>query len=72
MKPCQRVSIEEEQKQRQHAHLVEYEDDEEEEIPQKRQAKEEDVEEYLLFSTISSSVTLGEDTWIIYSGSQRT
>ena len=44
MKPCQRVSIEEEQKQRQHSHLVEYEDDEEEEIPQKRQAKEEDVE----------------------------
>ena len=65
MKPCQRVSIKEEQKQRHHAHLVEYEDDEEEEIPQKRLAKEEDVEEYALLSALSGSEIPGEDTRLI-------
>ena len=41
---------------RHHAHLAEYEDEEEEEIPRKRQAKEEDVEEYVLFYALSGSV----------------
>ena len=55
-----------------HAHLVEDQDEEEEEErPRKIQAKEEDVEEYVLFSALSSSITLGEDTWIIDSGDSK-
>ena len=54
-----------------HAHLAEDEDEEEEERPQKRQAKEEDVEEYVLFSALSGSVIPGEDTWIIDNGASK-
>ena len=50
---------------RHHAHLAEDEDEEEEERPQKRHTKEEDVEEYVLFSALSGSVIPGEDTWLI-------
>ena len=51
---------------RHHAHLAEDEDDEE--IPRKIITKEEYVEEYVLFSTLSWCVTPGEDTWPIDSG----
>ena len=51
-----------------HAHLTKYEDEEEEERPWKLQAKEENIEEYVLFSTLSGSVIPGEDTCIIDSG----
>ena len=33
--------------------------------------KKEDVEEYVLFSALSRSVTLGEDTWLIDSGASK-
>ena len=55
---------------RHHAHLAEYEN-EEEEIPRKRLTTGEDVEEYILFSALSRSVTLGEDTWLIDSGASK-
>ena len=45
--------------------------DEEEEIPRNRLTRGEDVEEYVLFSALSGSVTLGEDTWIIDSGASK-
>ena len=54
---------------RHHAHLVEDEDGEER--PRKRLTKEEDVDEYVLFSTLSRYVTPGEDTWLIDSGSSK-
>ena len=47
---------------RHHDHLDEYEDEEEEERPRKRQAKWEEVEEYVLFCALSGSVTPREDT----------
>ena len=53
---------------RHHAHLYKYEDEEEEEIPLKRQTKEEDVDEYVLFSALPRFVTPREDTWLIDSG----
>ena len=53
---------------RHHAHLAEDEDEEEEERPQKRLTKEEYVEEYILFSSLSGSITPREDTWLIGSG----
>ena len=54
---------------RHHAHLAEDEDEEEEEEgPRRRHAREEDAEEYALFSALSGSVTPGEDTWLIDSG----
>ena len=56
---------------RHHAHLVEDEGEEEEERPQKRQAQEKDVEEYILFYELSHSVIHGEDTWLIYSGASK-
>ena len=49
-----------------HAHLAKYGD--EEERPRKRQEKEENIEEYVLFFALSRSVTLGEDKWLIDSG----
>ena len=52
---------------RHHAHLAK-DEDEEEERPRKRLTKEEDVEESVLFSALSGSVTPGEDTWLIDSG----
>ena len=52
---------------RHHAHLVE---DEDEERPRKR-TRDEDVEEYVLFSALSGSVTPGEDTWLIDSGASK-
>ena len=57
---------------RYHAHLAEDEDGEEEdEGPSRKQAREEDAEKYVLFSTLSGSVTPGEDTWLIDSGASK-
>ena len=57
---------------RHHAHLAEDEDEEEEEEgPQRKQAREEDAEEYVLFSALSGFVTPGEDTWLIDSGASK-
>ena len=39
--------------------------------PQWKKAREEDVEEYVLFSALSRSVTPGEDTWLIDSGASK-
>ena len=64
----QRVSINNNNK-RHHAHLAE--DEGEEERPRKRLTKEEDVDEYVLFSTLARSVTPGEDTWLIDSGASK-
>ena len=50
---------------RHHAHLAE---DGDEEGPRRKQPKEEDAEEYVLFSALSGSVTPGEVTWLIDSG----
>ena len=55
---------------RHHAHLAE-DEDEEEERPRKRLTKEEDVEEYVLFSVLFGSVKTGEDTWLIDSGASK-
>ena len=54
-------------KKRHHSHLVEYEN---EERPRKR-TRGEDVEECVLFSTLSGSVIPGEDTWVIDSGASK-
>ena len=55
-----------------HAHLAEDEDEEEEEEgPQRKKAREEDAEKYVLFSALSGSVTPGEDTWLIDSGASK-
>ena len=35
---------------------------------EEKQEKEKDAEEYVLFSALFGSVTLGEDTWLINSG----
>ena len=57
---------------RHHAHLAEDEDEEEEEEgPPSKQAREEDAEEYVLFSALSGTVTPGEDTWLIDSGASK-
>ena len=54
------------------AHLVEDEDEEQEkEGPRRKQAKEEDAKEYVLFSALFGSVTPGEDTWLIDSGASK-
>ena len=55
---------------RHHAHLAE-DEDEEEEGPQRKQAREEDAQEYVLFYTLSGFVTPGEDTWLIDSGASK-
>ena len=54
-------------KKRNHAHLDE---DEDEERPQKK-TRGEDVEEYVLFPTLSGSVTPREGTWLIDSGASK-
>ena len=55
-----------------HAHLAEDEDEEEEEEgPPRKQAREEDAEKYVLFSTLFGSITPGEDTWLIDSGASK-
>ena len=55
-----------------HAHLDEDEDEEEEEeIPPRKKAREEDAEEYVLFSALSRSVIHGEGTWLIDSGASK-
>ena len=51
-----------------HAHLAE--DEDEEERPRKRLTKE-DVDEYVLFSSLFGFVTTGEDTWLIDSGASK-
>ena len=57
---------------RYHAHLAEDEDEEEEEEgPPRNQAREEDAEEYVLFSTLSGSITPWEDTGLIDSGASK-
>ena len=57
---------------RHHAHLAKDEDEkEEEEGPWRKQAREEDAEEYVLFFALSGSVTPGEDTWLIDSGASK-
>ena len=56
---------------RHHAHLAEDEDEEEEERPPRKQAREEDAKDYVLFSTLSGSVTPTEDTWLIDSGASK-
>ena len=54
---------------RRRAHIAKDEyGEEEEEGPRIKQAKEENEEEYVLLSTLSGSMTLGEDTWLIDSG----
>ena len=53
---------------RHHAHLAEDEDEEEEERPRNIQAKEEDIEEYVLFSALFGSIIPIEGTWLIDSG----
>ena len=50
---------------RHHAHLA---DEEEGEGPPRKQAGEEDAEEYVIFSALSGSVNPREDTWLIDSG----
>jgi hypothetical protein len=47
-----------------HAHAIE--DDE----PPNKVTKEQ-IEDYVLFSTLSGSMTLGEDTWLIDSGASK-
>ena len=59
--------IKEQQQKRHHAHLAE--DDNEERHWKK--TRSEGVEEYVLFSALSGSVTLGEDTWLIDSGASK-
>ena len=58
---------------RYHAHLAEdeNEEEEEEEGPPRKQTREEDAEEYVLFSALSGSLTPGEDTWLIDSGASK-
>ena len=57
---------------RHHAHLAEDENEEEEdEGPSRKQAREEDAEEHVLFSALSGSVTPGEDTWLIDGGASK-
>ena len=57
---------------RHHAYLAEDEgEEEEEEGPQRKQARDEDAEEYVLFSALFGSVTPGEDTWLIDSGASK-
>ena len=47
-----------------HAHAAKHDD------PPKKLSKE-DIEEYVLFSSLSGSVTPREDTWLIYSGASK-
>jgi hypothetical protein len=49
---------------RHHAHA--FEDDE---TPKK--LTKEEIEDYILFSSLLVSVTPGEDTWLIYSGASK-
>ena len=58
---------------RYHAHLAEDEDEEEEEDegPSRKQAREVDVEEDVLFPALSGSMTPREDTWFIDSGASK-
>jgi hypothetical protein len=62
------LSIREEYKKRNnkryHSHAVEYDE------PPNKLAKEE-IEEYVLFSTLSGSVTPRDDSWLIYSGASK-
>jgi hypothetical protein len=62
--PARREEYKKRNNKRHHAHGVE--DDE----PPKKLAKEE-IEEYVLFSALSGSVTPGEDTWLINSGASK-
>jgi hypothetical protein len=62
--PSRREEYKRRNNKRHHSHATE--DDE----PPKKLAKEE-IEEYVLFSAFSRSVTLGEDTWLIDSGASK-
>jgi hypothetical protein len=62
--PASREEYKKRNNKRHHAHATE--DDE----PPKKLTKEE-IEDYVLFSTLSRSVTPGEDTWLIDSGASK-
>jgi hypothetical protein len=62
--PARREEYKKRNNKRHHAHAVE--DDE----PPTKLSKEE-IEDYLLFSALSGSVTPGEDTWLIESGAYK-
>jgi hypothetical protein len=62
--PARREEYKKRNNKRHHAHATE--DDE----PPNKLAKEE-IEEYVLFSALSGSVTPGEDTWLIDSGASK-
>jgi transposase InsO family protein len=62
--PAKREEYKRRNNKRHHAHAAE--DDE----PPKKLAKEE-IEEYVLFSALSGSVTPGKDTWLIDSGASK-
>ena len=47
------------------------EEEEEEKGPPRKQAREEDAEEYVLFSALSGSVTPREDNWLMDSGASK-
>jgi hypothetical protein len=62
--PARREEYKKRNNKRHHAHVVE--DDE----PPTKVTKEE-IEDYVLFSSLSGSVTPGEDTWLINSGASK-
>ena len=62
--PAKREEYKKRNNKRHHAHAVE--DDE----PPTKLSKEE-IEDYVLFSTLSGSVTPREDTWLIDSGASK-
>jgi hypothetical protein len=62
--PARREEYKKRNNKRHHAHAIE--DDE----PPNKLAKEE-IEEYVLFSALSRSVTPGEGTWLIDSGASK-
>jgi hypothetical protein len=59
--PAKREEYKMRNNKRHHAHATEHDD------PPKKLSKEE-IEEYVLFSTLSGSMTPGKDTWLIDSG----
>lgn len=62
--PARREEYKKRNNKRHHAHAVE--DDE----PPSKMIKEK-IEDYVLFSPLLGSVTLGEDTWLIDSGASK-
>jgi hypothetical protein len=62
--PARREEYKKINNKRHHAHAIEDVE------PPKKMTKEEN-EDYVLFSTLSGSVTPGEDTWLIDSGASK-